>query len=202
MRRQNSLCLAFALLFAAPFLAPTASAQTQDTQSQTDSVADAARKARAQKKPADKPAPVITDDILKPSNATAKSQDQSAAPAASDSTAAPGANSSTAGQEKSQGAETSEDKDKLNAELASLKEQVAEAQKAVDLAKRELALEQDNLYSKTDYQTDTAGKSKVAGLTQQVTDKQQLLDDLKTKLEELQSKAPAPETPPSTPPQL
>jgi len=202
MRRQNSLCLAFALLFTAPLLASAVRAQSQDTQSQTDSVAEAARKVRAQKKPTDKPAPVITDDVLKPSNATAKSQDQSAAPPASDSAAAPSANSSSAGQEKPPGAETSEDKDKLNAELASLKDQVAEAQKAVDLAKRELALEQDNLYSKTDYQSDTAGKSKVDGLLQQVTDKQQLLDDVKAKLEELQSKAPASETPPSTPPQL
>lgn len=205
MRRQNSLCLAFALLFAASLLAPLTPAQSQDNQ--TDSVAEAARKARAQKKPNDKPAPVITDDILKPSNATA-AQSQPGATASSDA-ATSNASTSAGAQGTSEGADksaSSEDKAKADAELARMKEQVAEAQKALDLAKRELALEQDNLYSKTDYQTDTAGKAKVDGLSQQVTDKQQGLEDLKTRLAELQSKAdaqaPASEPPPSSPPQL
>jgi len=89
--------------------------------------------------------------------------------------------------------------------VTDLKKQLAEAQKDLDLLQRELALEQDNVYSKPDYTSNTAGLAKLADLKQQLTDKQQGLDALKARLAELLDSvgaAPAPAaTPPANPPQ-
>lgn len=196
MRRQNSFGLVIPLLIVATvFALPTRScAQSQDAQSQTDSVADAARKARAQKKTStEKPTPVITDDILKPS-VPAAPRAAGDSSASSDASAASSANSADSGAGQSAGGangEGGDSKAKIDARLGDLKGQVEEAQKALELAKRELSLEQDNLYSKPDYQGNSAGKAKVDGLNQQVADKQQALDDLKARLAELQAKADA-----------
>jgi uncharacterized coiled-coil protein SlyX len=199
MSRCISLRLAIAFLIVPDGLPLAARAQSQD--SQTESVADAARRSREQKKAAaSKPAPVITDDTLKP-----------AAPAS------PGANSPAADNASAQAAESApgvngentDQKSKDSAELANLKQQLAEAQKGLDLLQRELALEQDNLYSKSNYGSDTAGKAKLDDLKQQIADKQQSVDTLKTRVAALQDStgnaahaAPAtPSTPPSAAPQ-
>jgi uncharacterized coiled-coil protein SlyX len=64
-------------------------------------------------------------------------------------------------------------------------------------------LEQDNVYSKPNYASDTAGKTKLDDLKRQVTDKQQTVDALKTRLaallDSLGSTAPAA---PAAPPQI
>jgi hypothetical protein len=193
-------------LVVVPFLLASAAvslssyAQSQDPQSsQTDSVAEAARRAREQKKAAgDKAVPVITDDILKPSapQAPASSSDQAAADqkdAAPDAAKPEGAAGKDAGKEKE------------SAELADAKQQLADAETALDIAKRELAVEQDNVYSKPDYQNDTAGQAKLDDLQQHINDKQQAVDDLKARVADLETKAGAPapssEEPPQTPPQ-
>lgn len=201
MSRFISSRLAFAVLIAAAFLPLAARAQSQDTQ--TQSVADAARRAREQKKAADKqPSPVITNDTLKPA-APASSSD--AAQPAADSSKVGGASAATGPAGQAAPASSSGDADqktKDTAEVAREKQQLAEAQKEFDLLQRELALEQDNIYSKTNYASDTAGKAKLDDLKQQVADKQQALDALKARLESLlgtaATTAPAP---PSTPPQ-
>jgi hypothetical protein len=205
---HNYLRLVVPFLLASAAFSLSAYAQSQDSQSsQTDSVAEAARRAREQKKAAgDKAVPVITDDILKSSapQAPAASSDQPAADqkGAVSADGQPGADAS-----KAEGATAKEgDKEKASAELADAKQQLADAEKALDLAKRELALEQDNVYSKPDYQSDSAGLAKIDDLKQQVTDKQQAVDDLKARVAELEAKAgtsaPSPEEPPQTPPQL
>lgn len=201
MSRFISSRLAFAVLIAAAFLPLAARAQSQETQ--TQSVADAARRAREQKKAADKlPSPVITNDTLKPA-APASSSD--AAQPAADSSKVGGTSAATGPAGQAAPASSSGDADqktKDTAEVAREKQQLAEAQKEFDLLQRELALEQDNIYSKTNYASDTAGKAKLDDLKQQVADKQQALDALKARLESLlgtaATTAPAP---PSTPPQ-
>ena len=170
MSHSISFRLALAALLAVAVLPAAARGQFQDSQSQ--SVAEAARRAREQKKAAAKqPSPVITDDTLKrtappPQSATASAPAQSpdAAPAASDSSkvAAPAAT-----------ADDAKKKEKAAAELAALKQQLAEAQKNLDILQRELALEQDNVYSKPNYQNDTAGKSRLDDFKQQIADKRQ-----------------------------
>src|SRR5580693_2508487 len=137
MSRCISLRLAIAAIFAAAVLPLTTLAQSQD--SPAPSVADAARRAREQKKAAAKqPAPVITDDTLKPSapaaqaaNAPAPAQSPEAAPAPPPASAAqPTADSSGAPDARqpapAANAGDTDQKTKDSAELATLKQQVAD----------------------------------------------------------------------------
>ncbi len=198
-----------------------ARAQSQDQQ--TPSVAEAARRAREQKKKSEKPARVISDDNLKPAAAAPAATAPPAAPAPPQSpelapqtqpvTAPPAPpEAATPAAPATTPAEAAPEKKKdsaaKSAEAASMKAQVEALEKELDLLKRELPLERDNYYSKPDYQRDTAGKAKLDALQQQITDKQQDLDALKTRLaallEQLAKEQPAsPETTekPVAPPQ-
>ena len=201
MPRHKSLRLAVSLLLAATVFPIATRAQSQGSQ-QSDSVAEAARRAREQKKAAEsRPAPVITNDTLKPAAPAPAAPGAASAPDTNASSSAP---SNQAAPAPASSEEANKDaKQKASAELEDLKKQVADAQQALDLAKRELSLEQDNVFSKPNYQSDTAGKAKLDGLQQDVTDKQQALDTLKARLAEAQEKAgaeaPAAQTPPSSP---
>jgi uncharacterized coiled-coil protein SlyX len=216
MSRHISLRLAIAAILAAAVLPLAALAQSQDSPAQ--SVADAARRAREKKKAAEKqPAPVITDDTLKRSapaspeaNAPAAAPSSEAAlapapaaqpPAASPSAPDASATPTPAGQPAPTGDKDQKAKD--SAELAALKKQLAEAQKNLELVRRELGLEQDNVYSKTNYASDTAGKAKLNDLKQQITDKQQAVDALKSKLAALlESSVGTAPAAPAPPPQI
>jgi hypothetical protein len=204
MSHRISLRLAVAALIVAAAVPLATRAQSQDSQPQ--SVADAARRAREQKKASAKqPAPVITDDTLKPSAPAAQASNAPAPAAqAADTTSAPdaGAPKAPAGQSApASPAEDADQKAKASAELAALKKQLAEAQKNLELVQRELGLEQDNVYSKPNYASDAAGKAKLDDLKQQVTDKQQSVGALKTRLAALldsmgSAAPPAPAAPP------
>ena len=191
-----------------------ARAQSQDQQA--PSVAEAARRAREQKKKSEKPARVISDDNLKPAPAapatpatppaqspemTPQSQAVAAPPEAAVPTA-PATTPAEAAPEKKKGSAAK------SAEAASMKAQVEALEKELDLLKRELPLERDNYYSRPDYVRDTAGKAKLDALQQQITDKQQDLDALKTRLAALlellakeQPASPENTEKPVTPPQ-
>jgi hypothetical protein len=209
MSRHISLRLALAALIAATGLPLSARAQSQDTQNQ--SVADAARRAREQKKAADKqPSPVITNDTLKPvAPAPAPSADAATAPSAqpaADASNAPATSAAPVAADKSAPGSPAADgaqKSKDSPEVAAQKQQLADAQKELDLLQRELSLEQDNVYSKPNSASDTAGKAKLDDLIQQLAGKQQSVDALKARLEALlgSAAAAAPAKPP-TPPQL
>lgn len=199
MSRCISLRLAIAAILAAAVLPLTALAQSPDSPAQ--SVADAARRARAQKKAAAKqPAPVITDDTLKPAAPAAQAANApapEAAPApppapaaqpAADSSGAPdaGAAPAPAGQPAANAGDTDQ-RAKDSAELATLKQQVAEAQKGLELLERELALQQDTYFSNPDHSHDLAGKAKLDAMLTQITDKRQAVDALRTQLAALQA---------------
>jgi hypothetical protein len=210
--------LAVAILTAAPAFPLVVLGQSQDQP--TESVADAARRAREQKKAAAKqPAPVITDDTLKRSapsspdaSGPAASQASEAGPAASgsaqaaqplaDSAAAPNAKSTGAPAEKPAAPDAAggdaDQKAQDSAELAALKQQVADAQKGLELLQRDVALQQDTYLSNPDYARDTSGKSKLDAMQQQVADKQQEVNDLKARLAALQASPGG--TPPAAPP--
>jgi hypothetical protein len=208
MSRCISLRLAIAAIFAAAVPALTTLAQSQDPPAQ--SVADAARRAREQKKAAKQPAPVITDDILKPA---APAQSSEAAPAPSRAPAAqPAADSSdtpeasaapgpAAQPAPAANAGDTNQKAKDSAELATLKQQVADALKSLEFLQRELALQQNTYFSNPDHSHDLAGKSKLDAMLEQITDKQQAVDALKTQLAALEASSgttapPAPTAPP------
>jgi hypothetical protein len=215
MSRCISLRLALAALIAAALIPLAARAQSQD--SQTQSVADAARRAREQKKAADKqPSPVITNDTLKPAApvadtpavAPAPTQSSEAAPAPSSTASAPSPTDSSGSADAkaalppgspSAGADP---KAKDSPEVAREKQQLADAQKELDLLQRELSLEQDNVYSKPNSASDTAGKAKLDDLTQQLAGQQQTVEALKARLEALLGSAGnAAPAKPSAPPQ-
>jgi hypothetical protein len=214
MSRCISLRLALAALIASAIIPLVARAQSQD--SQTQSVADAARRAREQKKAADKqPSPVITNDTLKPAApvadapppAPAPTQSSEAAPAPSSAASAPSpADSSSSADAKAALAPGSPASDadpraKDSPEVAREKQQLADAQKELDLLQRELSLEQDNVYSKPNSASDTAGKAKLDDLTQQLAGQQQTVEALKARLEALlgSAGAAAPAKPPAPP---
>jgi uncharacterized coiled-coil protein SlyX len=197
MSRFISLRLAIAAVLAATILSLAPLGQSQDS---AQSVADAARRAREQKKAAAKqPAPVITNDTLKPSApaaqaanapAPAQSPEASSAPAPA-SAAQPVANSSSVPDASiapaeqpapSSPASDADQKAKDSPELAALKQQLAEAQKSLDLQQREVALQQDTYISNPDHSHDIAGKAKLDAMLAQITDKQQDVDALKTQL--------------------
>jgi uncharacterized coiled-coil protein SlyX len=213
MSRRISLRLAVAILTAVPLFPLTALGQSQNAQCQ--SVADAARRAREKKKAAEKqPAPVITDDTLKPSapaspevNAPAPAPSSEAAPASPSSAQTAGDSAGTANAEAAPGAPASDADQKTQAsgELASLKQQLADAQKSLELLQRDLSLQQDTYISNPDHSHDTAGKAKLDAMQQQIADKQQDVDALKARLaglqESLKDTAPPAPAPPTAPPQ-
>jgi hypothetical protein len=187
-----------AALFAAMTVSAAASpnGQSQDQQSsdgQTQSIADAARRSRRSAKNATKPSKVITDDDLdreyiKPGNqglpldSPPKLEVQPPSPDA----VAEAAAGLSAPSDPAVVPTPADDP-----EISRLKEAIADAEKDADLARRELALDQDTFYSNPDYEHDVAGKAKLAALQQQINDKQQTIDRMKTRLaamEELQKK--------------
>jgi hypothetical protein len=161
-----------AALTAAFFFFP-APARSQDQQ--TPSVAEAARRAREQKKKPEKPPRVINDDNLKTGDPTGPPDLQTAkawAPGAADaatpaSPAAPPAGAAPAAK---------------STEALFMKTQLEALEKELDLLERQLPLERENYYTKPDYQHDSAGKAKLDALQQQITDKRQEVDTLKTRL--------------------
>jgi hypothetical protein len=208
MSRRISLRLAIAILTAVPLFPLTALGQSQDTQS--ESVADAARRAREKKKAAEKqPAPVITDDVLKRSApASPEANEPAPAPSSEASPAAPPAADSkgAANPATAPGAPASDADQKTQAsgELASLKQQLADAQKNLELLQRDLSLQQDTYISNPDHSHDTAGKAKLDAMLQQVAEKQIDVDALKTRFaalqESLKNTVPPPPAAPTTPP--
>ena len=75
---------------------------------------------------------------------------------------------------------------------------IADAEKDAELARRELALQQDTFFSNPDHQHDIAGKAKLDALEQRINAKQQEIDRLKILLaakESQQKKKPAPAKP-------
>jgi flagellar motility protein MotE (MotC chaperone) len=187
-----------AALLAAVIARPAASpnGQSQDQQSsyaQKQSIADAARKSREAAKNATKPSKVITDDDLDKENIKPGAQGLTLDGPAQLETQPP-----TAGAVAEAEVTPSTPPDPATAAAASddpeirrLKESIADAEKDADLSRRDMALQQDTYFSNPDYVHDTAGKAKLAALQQQINDKQQDIDRLKTRLaalEELQNK--------------
>jgi hypothetical protein len=162
--------------------------------SQTDSIAEAARRSRAQKKSAAKPATVVTDDTLKPAPAAPASNDTAAPAASPDAAAAP---ASVDAQTPAADAQSPEEQEKKKAEMEALKQQVAAKQAEVDLAQRQLTLDNDAYYGKPNYQDDRAGAAKISAEQADVNQKKDELAALKAKLDATGYVAPA--TPPPAP---
>lgn len=192
--------IAAALLGAGICLSVAALAHSQDSQSsqsasQDSSVADAARRSRDKKKnppAASKFSKVITDDDLAQRNyqpgpdvlnTAISSRTEADAPAAQTGVAAEAAD----GASEEAALKVAKEQDE---EIAHLKMQVADAEKDLDLARRQLTLDQDSYLANPDHSHDLAGKANLDGEKQQINDRQQDIERLKTRLaalEELKS---------------
>jgi hypothetical protein len=195
MSRFFSLRLILPALLAA-LLPVTVIAQSQDSQS----VAEAARKARAKKKNSEKPAKVITDDTLdvKKGDIQSAAAEEPRIPGSPAPSAQPAAEGSA--NAPAQGSKNGSNDEKARGvlkERVALKEKIKDAQSDLDLLQREYQLDQDSYYSKVDYAKDTAGKDKLDAEKQQISDKQQELEKLKSQLAALpESQEPPAAAPP------
>jgi DNA repair exonuclease SbcCD ATPase subunit len=218
MQRNKPFCLLVMAVAACGSLvsaAPRRASTSEQDPSQNESVAEAARKARDKKKAASKSAKVITDDDLDRSTFKPGQLNVVGAPAQPETEPpkeAPAANAEATDEAADK--EAAKKAAEEDAQIARLKLQLTQAEKDLDLAQRELALDQDAFLSKPDYANDTAGKAKLDAERQQISDKQQEIEKLKTRLaalEELKSHrkastrqaAPAAQSEqPATPPHL
>ncbi|GAC1700883.1 MAG: hypothetical protein NVS9B4_03140 [Candidatus Acidiferrum sp.] len=193
MRRYISLRLALAVL-AIPVA--HAVAANQDSSSSA-SMADAARHAREQSKNSTKPAKVITDDDLDAKKQVKPGQQGLTVDSTPKlETQPPSAEDVAAAKADEAAAKATDAKD--TAEIKSLKELVAQAEKDLDLAKRALALQQDTYLSNPDHEHDVAGKATLDEMQQSINEKQEQVERLKTRLDALlkkhPEKSPAPPT--------
>jgi hypothetical protein len=191
MLRHANLRFALPVILSAVLLPAAVFAQ-----SDTQSVAEAARRARAQKKNNEKPAKVITDETLDVKkgdvqSATAEQlripgspETQAQAPAGA-ANAQSGAAGNAAANAPAQGSKNASEDDKTRAALkerVTLKEKIKDAESDLDLLQREYKLDQDSFYSSTDYAKNTSGKEKLDAMKQQISSKQQELEQLKARL--------------------
>jgi hypothetical protein len=165
-------------------------ARAQDSQSQQpQSVADAARQARAARKA--KTAKIISDDDIAPGSYQPGAQGLNVGSAPTSDSVAPNAAEVKAdlkADEAQLAAETTTTvKPGEDPAIAKAKEELAAASAKLDLLKRANALDQDTYYSRPNYTTDHAGKSKLDAEQAEINDQQAVVDDLKAKLEELKA---------------
>jgi len=126
-----------------------------------------------------------------PATATAESTDEAAAVQKADQ------------NKEDRKAEQKEEAKRLAEEVAKAKEKLTQVQNELDLLQREFSLDRETLYSNPGYAGDSAGKSKLDALQQQITGKQQDVSNAKTRLAELQEQlaklAPAESAAPASP---
>src|SRR5271163_3127795 len=206
-RIPNRILLA--ILFVQVFSLVAAEAQSQN--STAPSVADAAKQAREQKKNAASAAKIITDDDIDAKNVKPGAEGLTVSAAPELDTQGPSAAAVAAQEAADQRKDLSPTDDPLkkgdSAKVAKLKEELAQAEEDLKLSQRENQLEQDTVYSKPDYQHDAAGKAMLDELQRQISDKQALVEELKSRLTALQellsrqSAQPPAADKPATPPQ-
>ena len=207
MSRNSKLIFAAAVLFGATASLwaerrQNGSSQDQPAETQSQNIAEAARRSREQAKSATKPSKVITDDDLDKKGVKPGQQGLTVDAPARLETQPPTTDQVAAATTTPTAATTDPAAAADDPEVLMLKEQLADAEKDADLGKRELALQQDSYLSNPDHEHDTAGKAKVDALQQQIADKQQEIDRLKTRLAAAQElhKTPAAPAKPVTPP--
>jgi hypothetical protein len=174
----------------------TAFAQSSDS---TESVAQAARRAREQKKTSAKPIRTVTNDNL-PAAPPDNSSPSTAAPASSsapeDATGQAKPEAKTDAAKAASDDKTKEKKAALAAALDRAKKQLGQMQSQLDVLQRKAVLDNESYYSKTDFASDKDGKASLDAEAQQITDKQQAVEDLKSKIADMEAQLGEPATTP------
>jgi len=182
-----TLLMAYAVIFG------PVNAQAQGVMPQSQSVADAARQNREQKKNLVRHARVISDDDLDREYFRSGRQGlnvggaptlQTEAPGASAVAAAEAADEATIAAARAPVPNSKETKEDV--EIAALKARIAGAEIDLGLQRRELALNEDTVYSNPNYTDSHAGKSKLEAERQRINEKQRQIEDLKEHLAVLQ----------------
>jgi hypothetical protein len=195
-----SLLFVATLVSAAVVLPENGWAESQSmaaqSSSQDSSVANAARRNRENKKhpsTSSKSTKVITDDDLDRKapqlakddlNVGATSQPEGESPTSE------GASSGGAADGRPEQQQAAKDAAEQDAQLAKLKVEITEAEKGLDVAQRQLALDQDSYLSNPDHVHDLSGKAKLNNEKQDIADRQREIEQLKLRLaalEELKS---------------
>jgi hypothetical protein len=175
-----------ALLMARGVISGPVYAQAQDVMPQDQSVADAARRNREQKKDLVRRARVISDDDLDREffrsgrqglNVGGAPTLQTEAPGASAVAAAEAADAAAIAATKAPVPNSKETKEDV--EIADLKARIAGAEIDLGLQRRELALNEDTVYSNPNYTDSHAGKAKLEAEQQRINEKQRQIEDLK-----------------------
>jgi hypothetical protein len=192
MRTFSRSRIVAALLGAGICLPMAARAQSQEAQSrestsQDSSVADAARRSRDKKKnpsTSSKSPKVITDDDLDRRNFQPGQEGLNVGAWPKLETEPPSAQAVAAAEAPDIAADQDAMKEakEQETEIARLKLQIAAAEKDLDLAGRQLALDQDTYFANADYAHDVAGKAKLDGEKQQINDQQHDIERLKIRL--------------------
>jgi hypothetical protein len=195
------LMLSSGVLFTACVALPcVVGAQPQDSQTQQDqSVADAARRSREQKKNARKQSRVISNEDLdteyfKPGQeglylgAPAKSKTEARSASGAVTTEAADQAATSTNKEPRPKDVDSEEAAAEDAEIAKRKKEIAEAEEAVKWQQRELALDQDTIYSNPNYTDFRTGKAKLDSEQQRISERQREIEGLKAHLAELEER--------------
>jgi hypothetical protein len=186
MAYGRSFHLTVASLMAWAVISAPLNAQAQDVMPQNQSVADAARRNREQKKNLVRRARVVSDDDLDREYFRSGQQGldvggaptlQTEAPSASAVAAAEAADAAAIAATEAPVPNGNETKDDM--EIADLKARIAEAEIDLGLQRRELALNEDTVYSNPNYTGSHAGKAKLEAEQQRINEKQWQIQDLK-----------------------
>jgi hypothetical protein len=195
-----SMLLSVVLFTACAATPCVAEAQPQDSQTQQDqSVADAARRSREQKKNARKQSRVISNEDLdteyfKPGQeglylgAPAKLKTETLSASGTVTAEAADQAATSANKEPRPKDVDSEEAVAEDAEIAKLKKEIAEAEEDLKWQQRELALNQDTVYSNPNYTDFQTGKAKLDSEQQQINERQQEIEGLKARLAELEER--------------
>jgi chromosome segregation ATPase len=200
MRKRLSctrLMLLSVVLFATCVVLPCP-AEGQDSQNQQDqSVADAARRSRERKNNPTRQSRVITNDDLDMKYFKPGEEGLKLSALAGLKTEAPSASGVAAASSESLPvardsllAEVARLKEQVaeDAEIAKLKEQIAEAEEHLKWQQRELALDQDTVYSNPNYTDSKTGKARLDSEQQRINERQQEIEGLKAHLAVLQER--------------
>ena len=186
------MLLSVVLLTACAALPCTAKPQDSQTQ-QGQSVTDAARRSREQKKKVARQSRVISNEDLDTEYFKPGQEGLNLGAASSLRTEAPSAGTEAADQAATSANKGSRPKGKdceeaaaEDAEIAKLKEQIAEAEEHLKWQQRELALDQDIVYSNPNYTDSRTGKGKLDSEQQRINERQQEIQGLKANLALLQ----------------
>ena len=161
----------------------------------TDSLAAAAKQAREARKDQSKPARVWDDDTVPKSkdaiSVVGKTPADDSDNAAAATNASAGAGGAAAGAGNRAALETS---------IQNGKEKLATIKVDLDLLQRTYTLDSQTYYGKPEYASDTEGAAKLKDQQDQITAKQQEMDEEQKKIDDMEaefSKLPAAATPPA-----